>query len=61
MDEEVPPTPPAPLYVDGCPGCAMDRKKASNKSIPYKEFFFVTVSTIASGNTCQLIITLPLC
>ncbi|CAD6267937.1 unnamed protein product [Miscanthus lutarioriparius] len=27
----------------------MDRKKASNKSIPYKEFFFVTVSTIASA------------
>ncbi|CAD6270204.1 unnamed protein product [Miscanthus lutarioriparius] len=27
----------------------MDRKKASNKSIPYMEFFFVTVSTIASA------------
>lgn len=50
MAEEVPTTPPpAPLYVDGCPGCAMDRKKAANKGIPYKEFFFVAVTTIASG------------
>nr|FAA01135.1 TPA: efflux transporter of phytosiderophore (mugineic acids) [Zea mays] len=50
MAEEVPTTPPpAPLYVDGCPGCAMDRKKAANKGIPYKEFFFVAVTTIASA------------
>ncbi|PWZ29891.1 Protein ZINC INDUCED FACILITATOR-LIKE 1 [Zea mays] len=50
MAEVVPTTPPpAQLYVDGCPGCAMDRKKAANKGIPYKEFFFVAVTTIASA------------
>jgi hypothetical protein len=61
-DEASPTTPPAPLYLDGCPGCAMERKKASSKGIPYKELFFVAVTTIASG-TCQLIVTrsLSLC
>ncbi|KAF8725443.1 hypothetical protein HU200_019965 [Digitaria exilis] len=50
MAEEAPPTPPATsLYVDGCPGCAIDRKKATNKGIPYKELFFVAVTTIASA------------
>jgi hypothetical protein len=48
MGEEAPPTPPA-LYVDGCPGCAIERKKEANKGIPYKEFFFVAVTTVASG------------
>ncbi|KAL6595634.1 hypothetical protein ACP70R_047974 [Stipagrostis hirtigluma subsp. patula] len=50
MGEESPPSPPATmLYVDGCPGCAMERKKESNKGIPYKELFFVAVTTIASS------------
>ncbi|TVT99583.1 hypothetical protein EJB05_55011, partial [Eragrostis curvula] len=45
----LPPT-PAPA-VDGCPGCVMDWRKAnSNGRIPYKEFFFVGVTTLASGN-----------
>ncbi|KAG0520638.1 hypothetical protein BDA96_08G091200 [Sorghum bicolor] len=48
-DEASPTTPPAPLYLDGCPGCAMERKKASSKGIPYKELFFVAVTTIASA------------
>jgi MFS family permease len=48
MGEEAPPTPPA-LYVDGCPGCAIERKKEANKGIPYKEFFFVAVTTVASA------------
>ena len=47
MGEEAPPA--TTLYVDGCPGCAIERKKAANKGIPYKEFFFVAVTTVASG------------
>ncbi|GJN28386.1 hypothetical protein PR202_gb16499 [Eleusine coracana subsp. coracana] len=40
---------PAP-EVEGCPGCAMDRRKAqSNGRIPYKEFFFVGITTLASS------------
>ncbi|KAL6641948.1 hypothetical protein ACP70R_020129 [Stipagrostis hirtigluma subsp. patula] len=47
MGEESPPA--TMLYVDGCPGCDMERKKQSNKGIPYKELFFVAVTTIASS------------
>ncbi|WVZ85309.1 hypothetical protein U9M48_032254 [Paspalum notatum var. saurae] len=46
MDEEAP---TIASYVEGCPGCAMERKKASNKGIPYKELFFVAITTIASA------------
>ena len=36
--------------VEGCPGCAMERRKASsNGRIPYKELFFVGVTSLASG------------
>ncbi|CAL4911044.1 unnamed protein product [Urochloa decumbens] len=51
MDEEAPPTPPpaTSLYVDGCPGCAIERKKEINKGIPYKELLFVAATTIASA------------
>ncbi|TVU50739.1 hypothetical protein EJB05_02127 [Eragrostis curvula] len=36
--------------VEGCPGCAMERRNArSNGRIPYKEFFFVGVTTLASS------------
>ncbi|CAN6357512.1 unnamed protein product [Urochloa humidicola] len=36
--------------VEGCPGCAMDRWKASSKGrILYKELFFVGVTTLASS------------
>ncbi|KAL6595632.1 hypothetical protein ACP70R_047972 [Stipagrostis hirtigluma subsp. patula] len=45
-EEEAPLLSPA---VEGCPGCAMDRRKASSKGrIPYREFFFVGVTTLAS-------------
>jgi hypothetical protein len=42
--------PPAPaLAVEGCPGCAMDRRKESSKGrIPYKELFFVGITSLAS-------------
>ncbi|OEL36363.1 Protein ZINC INDUCED FACILITATOR-LIKE 1 [Dichanthelium oligosanthes] len=50
MGEEAPPTTPAmSLYVDGCPGCAIERRKETDKGIPYKELFFVAITTIASA------------
>ncbi|GJN07075.1 hypothetical protein PR202_ga24868 [Eleusine coracana subsp. coracana] len=40
---------PAPA-IEGCPGCAMEWRKAnSNGRLPYKEFFFVGVTTLASA------------
>ncbi|KAG8089161.1 hypothetical protein GUJ93_ZPchr0011g27117 [Zizania palustris] len=51
MGEEAPPSPlPAarPVFYDGCPGCAMDRKKESNQGVPYKELLFVGITTVAS-------------
>ncbi|XP_062182722.1 probable peptide/nitrate transporter At3g43790 [Phragmites australis] len=52
MGEEAPPSPAAAattLYVDGCPGCAMERRLESNKGIPYKELFFVAITSIATA------------
>ncbi|TKV99128.1 hypothetical protein SEVIR_8G023300v4 [Setaria viridis] len=47
--EEAPLLLPAPA-VEGCPGCAMERRKASSKGrIPYKELFFVGVTSLASS------------
>jgi hypothetical protein len=38
-----------PPAVEGCPGCAMDRRKESSKGrIPYKELFFVGITSLAS-------------
>nr|CBX25425.1 hypothetical_protein [Oryza glaberrima] len=49
MSEEAPPSPVMrPVFYDGCPGCAMERKLESSQGIPYKEFFFVGITTIAS-------------
>jgi len=46
--EEAPLLVPAPV-AEGCPGCAMERRKASsNGRIPYKELFFVGVTSLAS-------------
>ncbi|KAK3139258.1 hypothetical protein QOZ80_5AG0380320 [Eleusine coracana subsp. coracana] len=40
---------PAPA-IEGCSGCAMEWRKAnSNGRIPYKEFFFVGITTLASA------------
>ncbi|TVU30726.1 hypothetical protein EJB05_22361, partial [Eragrostis curvula] len=36
-------------HHDGCPGCAQERKLQMNKGIPYREFFFVGVTTLASS------------
>nr|CBX25426.1 hypothetical_protein [Oryza glaberrima] len=41
--------PPATkVYHDGCPGCAMEQRKEEHKGIPYKEFLFVAITTLAS-------------
>ncbi|RCV36353.1 hypothetical protein SETIT_7G312000v2 [Setaria italica] len=44
-----PPSPPGKVYYEGCPGCAMDRKKESHKGVPYKELLFVGIITFASA------------
>ncbi|KAK3139257.1 hypothetical protein QOZ80_5AG0380310 [Eleusine coracana subsp. coracana] len=50
MSEEAPPSSPAMMqYVEGCPGCAMERKKQMCKGIPYKELFFVAITSIATA------------
>uniref|UniRef100_A0A0E0IXV7 Major facilitator superfamily (MFS) profile domain-containing protein n=1 Tax=Oryza nivara TaxID=4536 RepID=A0A0E0IXV7_ORYNI len=42
--------PPATkVYHDGCPGCAMERRKEEHKGIPYREFLFVAITTLASS------------
>jgi hypothetical protein len=49
MDQEE--TPPTTMqFVEGCPGCAMERKKLVNKGVPHKELFFVAITSIATGN-----------
>lgn len=37
------------VYVGNCPGCELDRKKDANPGLPYKEFFFVWILTLAGG------------
>ena len=49
MGEESPA--PAKVYYDGCPGCAMDRKKETQSGVPYKELLFVATTTFASGTS----------
>uniref|UniRef100_A0A0E0MJB5 Major facilitator superfamily (MFS) profile domain-containing protein n=1 Tax=Oryza punctata TaxID=4537 RepID=A0A0E0MJB5_ORYPU len=50
MGEEAPPSSVTrPVFYDGCPGCAMERKLESSQGVPYKEFFFVGITTIASS------------
>ncbi|XP_044980951.1 protein ZINC INDUCED FACILITATOR-LIKE 1-like isoform X3 [Hordeum vulgare subsp. vulgare] len=38
-------------YVDGCPGCAVDRRKAANPGIPYGTFIYVWTVTLCTGHT----------
>ncbi|VAH92833.1 unnamed protein product [Triticum turgidum subsp. durum] len=37
------------LYVEGCPGCAVDRRKAANPGIPYGTFIYVWTVTLCTG------------
>jgi hypothetical protein len=53
---------PAKVYYDGCPGCAMDRRKESREGVPYKELLFVGTTTFASGrfiSSCARVIYRP--
>ncbi|GJM88078.1 hypothetical protein PR202_ga04102 [Eleusine coracana subsp. coracana] len=40
----------AVYLVDGCPGCAVDRRKAANPGIPYGNFLYVWIVTLCTGN-----------
>ncbi|EMS51903.1 hypothetical protein CFC21_068820 [Triticum aestivum] len=48
-DATAPPSLPETVYYEGCPGCAMERKKENSTGTPYKEFFYVGVTTLASA------------
>ena len=37
-----------PSYHEGCPGCALARKKSSAKHLPKKELFFVAVMVLCN-------------
>ncbi|PVH33763.1 hypothetical protein PAHAL_8G061000 [Panicum hallii] len=39
---------PAAAYYDGCPGCAVDRRKAESTGIPYKLFFHIWIINLVS-------------
>ncbi|KAL6641947.1 hypothetical protein ACP70R_020128 [Stipagrostis hirtigluma subsp. patula] len=50
MDQSPAPAPaPEKVHYDGCPGCAMERRKESCKGVPYKELLFVGITTFASS------------
>ncbi|KAL6905678.1 hypothetical protein ACP4OV_003279 [Aristida adscensionis] len=40
--------PGAAGYFDGCPGCAVDRRKAANPGVPYKFFFHIWIIVLVS-------------
>lgn len=50
---------PAKVYYEGCPGCAMDRKKETRKGVPYKELLFVGITTFASGTCTRVVVCHP--
>ncbi|KAK8447208.1 hypothetical protein SEVIR_8G023400v4 [Setaria viridis] len=37
------------MYVEGCPGCAVDRRKEANPGIPYGSFIYVWVVTLCTA------------
>ncbi|KAK3139261.1 hypothetical protein QOZ80_5AG0380370 [Eleusine coracana subsp. coracana] len=39
----------AVYLVDGCPGCAVDRRKAANPGIPYGNFLYVWIVTLCTA------------
>lgn len=49
MEEAAPAGTSNKVYYDGCPGCAMDRRKESRAGVPYKELLFVAAATFASA------------
>ncbi|TVT98404.1 hypothetical protein EJB05_28364, partial [Eragrostis curvula] len=40
---------PAVVYSKGCPGCAIDRKKAECTGIPYMLFFHIWIINLVSS------------
>lgn len=44
------------VYFENCPGCKQDKKKDFNPGIPYKEFAFVWLVTLCTGNQGKLAI-----
>lgn len=40
------------VYFDGCPGCAVDRRKAANPGVPYGYFLYVWIVTLCTGICC---------
>lgn len=38
----------AAAYREGCPGCAVDRRKALNAGVPYREFFHIWIIILVS-------------
>ncbi|KAL6868342.1 hypothetical protein ACP4OV_015187 [Aristida adscensionis] len=40
---------PAKVYSEGCPGCAIDRRKEENTGIPYRLFFHIWIINLASS------------
>jgi hypothetical protein len=38
-----------PYYVEGCPGCAVDRRKATDPGIPYGSFIYIWVVILCTG------------
>jgi hypothetical protein len=40
-------------YVEGCPGCAVDRHKAANPGIPYSNFIYVWIVTLCTGTRAR--------
>ncbi|CAN6325720.1 unnamed protein product [Urochloa humidicola] len=43
------------VYFHGCPGCAMDRRKAENQGIPYRLFFHIWIIILVSSLPISLL------
>ena len=39
----------AVVYHEGCPGCGVERRKALNPGVPYKEFFHIWIIILVSS------------
>lgn len=38
-------------YFEDCPGCKVDKHKALQQGVPYKELFIIWVVVLATGTT----------
>ena len=38
-------------YYENCPGCQVEKSKAENTNVPWLQFFFIWIITLASGNS----------